>query len=124
VDAISIIASIVPILSGLAGYFFGKRKNNAEAESVELLNVGKAVNIYKDAAAERDEWISRQRLVIADHEKHIKEQRKQINEYRELMSEQNKTILQIAPLRKRMLNLELVLEALKAENHKLKQVIK
>lgn len=45
-----IITIVASITSGLGGWIFARKKNNAEAESVELKNVAQAVAIWREAA--------------------------------------------------------------------------
>lgn len=45
-----IIALFTSIASGLGGWIFARKKNAAEAKSVELENVSKAVEIWREAA--------------------------------------------------------------------------
>lgn len=49
-----IITAIVSIVTGLAGFVFGKRKNNAEANSTELENVQMAIKIWREEAERLD----------------------------------------------------------------------
>jgi hypothetical protein len=71
-----LITGIVSIITGLIGFFTGKRKTDAEADSTTIENVEKALAIYKDIIEDMksryDREISDLKLKLNDYEKQIK----------------------------------------------------
>lgn len=97
---------IAPVASGFAGWFFAKRKIKAEAESGELDNVDKALEIYRKAIKDLEGWKTELLEKMGQIESENQELRKQL---RESHSENES-------LRKRISQLEQDLDLLKKKS--------
>lgn len=66
-----VLTTILTALSSVAGYFYGRRRNEAETDKLVLENVKEILTIYSD--------------VIDDLKNEVKELRDKILEYEELI---------------------------------------
>jgi hypothetical protein len=70
-----IINAAIGLITGLAGYFVGYKKNQKEADSVGIQNVEKALDIYKimldDMKKRYDAEIENLKSKLATYESHI-----------------------------------------------------
>jgi archaellum component FlaC len=74
-DLSLILNAAIGLITGLAGYFVGYKKNQKEAESVGIQNVEKALDIYKtmldDMKKRYDAEIENMKAKLASYEAHI-----------------------------------------------------
>lgn len=75
-DNLSVILNaVIGLVTGLAGYFMGYKKNQKEADSVGIQNVEKALDIYKimldDMKKRYDAEIENLKSKLATYESHI-----------------------------------------------------
>jgi|LakMenE01Jun11ns_1017448.scaffolds.fasta_scaffold9601030_2 hypothetical protein len=70
-----ILNAVIGLVTGLAGYFMGYKKNQKEADSVGIQNVEKALDIYKimldDMKKRYDAEIENLKSKLATYESHI-----------------------------------------------------
>lgn len=70
-----VINAVVAVIGSVAGYFFGFNKSKKEAESIGILNVEKALDIYKqmldDMKKRYDFEIDALKSKLKQYEQHI-----------------------------------------------------
>lgn len=74
----TILTTVVPsAITSALGYYYGKRKNNADASSSELDNVEKALAIYRgmvkdlsDKVKELEDQVARLENLITEYKQH------------------------------------------------------
>lgn len=83
----TLVTGIVSVVTGMIGYFTGKKKTDAEANGQTIDNVEKALAIYKDIIddmkARYDKEIADLKSKLLDYEKHINQLEQKIKSFKQ-----------------------------------------
>lgn len=81
-DMNMIFTTILTGIGSLAGYLFGRRKNEAETDKLVLENVKDVLKIYSDVIEDLKEQVNELRVKILDYEATIGKLTREVNTLR------------------------------------------
>lgn len=77
---------ILTFIGTLAGYIFGARKNNAEADSIVIKNVKEILDVYSQTINDLKSEITELKLKVTQYEKQIDCLNKELHDFRKEMT--------------------------------------
>lgn len=81
-----ITTTIVSFVSTTIGYFYGSRKNKAEAQRVEIENVKEVISVYMDTINELKKEVKELKDKLATYQKHIEKLENQLEQFKSQMT--------------------------------------
>jgi predicted RNase H-like nuclease (RuvC/YqgF family) len=85
-----VITAILTALSSVAGYFYGRRRNEAETDKLVLENVKDILTIYSDVIDDLKEEVKQLRDKIFEYEELIGKLTREVNTLRSDMKKNSK----------------------------------
>lgn len=79
------LTAILTFVGTIAGYVFGNRKNNAEADRIVIENVKEILGVYSQTINDLKQEISELKDKIDRYETHIASLEKELQEFRKEM---------------------------------------
>lgn len=80
-----ILNVVLTFIGSLAGYIFGARKNNAEADSIVLKNVKEILEVYAQTINDLKSEITELKLKVSQYEQQISCLNKELHDFRKEM---------------------------------------
>jgi len=86
-----IINGVVAFTSSVAGYFFGSRKNNAEADRIVIENVKEILGVYSQTINDLKNEIKELKIKIEKYELQIDKLNNELADFRKEMKNEVRT---------------------------------
>lgn len=80
-----LIQAVLTMVGTIAGYVWGSRKNNAEADGIIIKNVKEILEVYSGTIQDLKQEITELKEKIDSYEKHIECLNKELHEFRKEM---------------------------------------